>query len=522
MDHPTLTWQYVDRWAEVCPDRESIVFGPERYDYLWLKVQMDRVAKALLAAGVEKGDRVALLSMARPEFLTTYMAANKVGAIWLGLSPKFRMEELRFILEDSQPAVLIAVRTYLDRDLGDDVAALAREFACFKKVLVIGEAVEGTESFGEYTANPRPELDSVLAERAKDVQPEDEALLMYTSGSTGKPKGVVHTHHSILSNVAVQCRSFLMNEGARGLLHFPINHVAADVEIGYACVYAGGTCVMMDRFDPAATLETVARERINVFGQVPAMFLMEFGLPTFPETDWSSVTAFVWAGSAAPALVVDVLTGIAEKTGGKVITGYGATEMAGFVTYTEPDDTKIRLLKTAGKCPPEFELRVVDDNRRPLPADAVGEIAVRGPFLMKGYYKRPDLTAEVLDSEGWYYSGDLASIDEDGYIYISGRKSEMFISGGENVYPREIEDVIETYPGVLMAAVIGVPDPVYQEVGHAYVMPYPGREIDAKALDAHCRERLANFKVPKRFEVSASLPMLPTGKIDKRALKSRR
>jgi acyl-CoA synthetase (AMP-forming)/AMP-acid ligase II len=165
-------------------------------------------------------------------------------------------------------------------------------------------------------------------------------------------------------------------------------------------------------------------------------------------------------------------------------------------------------------------LQIVDDKRQPVAAGEIGEIAVRGPFLMKGYYNRPDLTAEVIDTDGWYYSGDLASMDADGYIHIAGRKSEMFISGGENVYPREIEDVIEAYPGVLMAAVIAVPDPTFQEVGHAYVMPYPGREIDADALATHCRERLANFKVPKRFEVSSSLPMLPTGKIDKRTLKS--
>lgn len=321
MGEPSLTWQYVDKWAEASPHGEAIVFGEERYDYAWLKDQMDRVAKALLEAGVEKGDRVALLSMARPEFLTTYMAANKAGAMWLGLSPKFRLEELRFIIADCQPTVLVAVRSYLDRDLGEDLTALAKEFSFLKKVLVIGDPVEGTESFAQYTASERADLDAALAERAAGVQPEDDALLMYTSGSTGKPKGVVHTHHSILANLAVQSRHFLMGEGVRGLLHFPINHVAADVEIGYACVYAGGTCVMMDRFDPAATIATVARERVNIFGQVPAMFLMEFGLPAFPETDWSSVTAFIWSGSAAPTLVVDVLCGIAEQTGGQVITG---------------------------------------------------------------------------------------------------------------------------------------------------------------------------------------------------------
>lgn len=520
VNQPELTWHYVEKWAALRPDAEALVFNEQRVTYAQFRDQMNWIAEALLEAGVERGDRVALLSMARPEFLTTFMAANKVGAIWLGLSPKFTRDELSYLIGDSQPKVLIALRQYGARDLGPDLEAFAHESSCLREVLVIGEPVPGTRSFSEWVRSGRPRLREALEERASSLSPEDEALLMYTSGSSGQPKGVLHTHSSILANLTVQARHFEMNEHTRGLLHFPINHVAADVEIGYGSIFAGGASIMMDHFDPAKTLDITSRERVTVFGQVPAMFMLEFGVPQFPETDWSSVKSFIWSGSAAPKLVVDVVTGIAEQTGAMVLNGYGATEMAGFVTYTQRGDSQDRLLHSAGKIAEEFELRIVDNARREVPNGTVGEIAVRGPFLMKGYYKRPDLTAQVVDADGWYYSGDLASKDDEGYIHIVGRKSEMFKSGGENIYPREIEAVMERFPGVLMAAVIAVPDPVFQEVGRAFVMPHPGKEVDPKALETFCREHLVNFKVPKYIEARPRLPMLANGKVDKQALKA--
>ena len=202
-----------------------------------------------------------------------------------------------------------------------------------------------------------------------------------------------------------------------------------------------------------------------------------------------------------------------------MLTGYGSTETCGFVTYTEKGDGVERLLKSAGKIAPPFELKIVDEGRAELPDGQVGEIAVRGDFLMKGYFNNPEATAAVIDEQGWYYTSDLAAKDADGYIYIAGRRSEMYKSGGENVYPREIEDLIETHPAVLFAAVIGVPDEIYQEVGWAYAMLKPGQQASEEALRQLCKEKLANFKVPKRFYVRPLLPMLPSGKVDKMALK---
>jgi acyl-CoA synthetase (AMP-forming)/AMP-acid ligase II len=513
------TWHYVEKWASKRPDAQALVFGEEKLTWQGFKQQMDAVAMAYLDVGIERGDCVALLSMARNEFLTTYMAAGKVGALWLGLSPKFTLEELRYQLSDCRPKLLITLREYMGNDLADTIQALMQEFSFLKKVLVIGEPIAGTESLAAYTAKPRASFAAALEKRAAETRETDEALLLYTSGSTGKPKGVVHTHRSIVENIKVEVEKFYFDENSRGLLHFPINHVAADVEIGFGAIMSGGCIVCMDKFDPAETLTVIQKEKITHIGQVPVMFLLEFKQPAFWTCDFSSVKAFVWAGAAAPKIMIDLLTPICQKTGAMLLTGYGSTEVCGFITYTDKEDNAETLLKTVGKIVAPFELKIVDRKRRELPDGEIGEIAVRGPFLMKGYYNKPEETAKVIDQDGWYYTTDLAFRDKNGYIYITGRLSEMFKTGGENVYPREVEEVIETHAAVLFAAVIGVPDEIYQEVGWAFVMPMPGQSVTEEELRDLCKSALANFKIPKKFFIRPMLPLLASGKVNKMALK---
>lgn len=513
------TWHYVEKWAQEIPDAEALVFENDRLTWSGFKSEMDKAGRAFLDAGVETGDRVAMLSMARTEFPVTYMAANKIGAIWLGINPKFTIDELRYQIGDSKPAVLIAVSEFQGKDLSENIAILTNEFPFLKKVLVIGGQVAGTEDYRDFLEQDRSRADKEIEARIGQQTPEDDALLMYTSGSTGKPKGVVHTHKSIIENIRVEAEKFYFRQGSRALLHFPINHVAADVEIGFAGILAGGCLVCMDRFDPIESLKVVEKEKINVLGQVPVMFLLQFQQQAFWEVDMSNIELFAWAGSAAPDLMVRVLSGIAQNTGAKLITGYGSTETCGFVTYTEKDDDMDTLLHTAGKIAPPFELKIVDSNRSELPDEQIGEISVRGPFMFSRYWNMPEETARVLDQDGWYYTTDLAYKDERGYIHITGRISEMFKTGGENVYPREVEEVIELDESVLFAAVIAVPDEVFQEVGWAWIMLQPGKETTESAIEKLCREKLANFKVPKRFFIRQSLPLLANGKIDKAALR---
>jgi len=231
------------------------------------------------------------------------------------------------------------------------------------------------------------------------------------------------------------------------------------------------------------------------------------------------VKCFIWGGAGVPQLVLDVLKPIAAKSGAKMHTGYGSTELCGFVTYTLGDENDEQLSKSVGKIVPPFELKIVDENRKELPQGEIGELAVRGPSVMKGYLNNPKVTRDVLDSDGWYYTSDLGRIDADGYIYLSGRSSEMYKTGGENVFPREIEEVLESHPAVLFAAVIGVKDELYDEVGHSVVMLKPGKEVTEEELRRYCKEHLTNFKVPKRFTIQDQLPLLPNGKVNKMALR---
>ncbi|HNT88586.1 MAG TPA: AMP-binding protein, partial [Candidatus Hydrogenedentes bacterium] len=320
------------------------------------------------------------------------------------------------------------------------------------------------------------------------------------------------------ASASVEVAYFGFDEETRALLHFPINHVAADVEIGFSTIYGGGCLVLMDRFDPQGSLETIENERVTVVGQVPVMFLLQFQAPKFPEMDWRRVRAFVWSGSAAPEIMLDVLCVLCEQTGARLVTGYGSTELCGFCTYSMPDDPRELLAKSAGRVVPPFEMRIVDDERRPLPHGQNGEVAVRGDIVMKGYLNNPDATAAALDLEGWYYTGDVGYMDARGYLFLTGRRSEMFKTGGENVFPREIEETLERHPAVLFAAVLGVPDELYSEVGYAFVMLKPGQTVSGDELRAFCKDRLANFKVPKHFDVRPDLPLLPNGKVSKTAL----
>ena len=514
-----LTWHYVEKWASEHPDKEALVFGDERLSWIDFKNRMDLIAKAYLDIGVRKGDRIAFLAMARNEFLTTYMAAGKVGAVWLGLNPKFTLDELRYQLNDSRPVVLITLRDFMNNDLSENTRTLMRECPFVKKVLVMGEPFHGAENLHDFVSIQRPELDESLNRRSAEITKEDPALLMYTSGSTGKPKGVLHTHYSIVENIKVEVDKFHFHENTRGLLHFPINHVAADVEIGFGCLMSGGCLILMDSFDPVSSIKMVEKERVTMLGQVPVMFLLQMKQPDFMTADLSSVEYFIWAGAAAPKLMIDVLSAVIQKTGAGLLTGYGSTEVCGFVTYTEAGDDIDTLTKTAGKIAAPFALKIVDDEHHELPDGEVGEIAVKGPFLFKEYLNMPEETAKAVDKDGWYFTNDLAFKDDRGYIHITGRKSEMFKTGGENVFPREVEEVLESHQSVLFAAVIGVPDEVFQEVGWAFIMLQPGKGVTEDELRTLCNAKLANYKVPKRFFIRPVLPLLPSGKVNKVELK---
>ncbi len=512
-------WQYVDKWAAIKPDAEAVVFRDTRMTWAQLADAVDRTARAFLEIGVEKGDCIAMISMARPEFLIAFMAAAKVSAIWTGMSPRFSVGEMKRILRDCRPSLLITLDRYNDTNLTERALTYGFGLSCIREVMVIGEPVADALDFSAYTSEKRPALDDMLAARIATAHSEDEALLMYTSGSSGTPKGVLHSHHTILSNVEQQHTLFEINSDSRILLHFPITHVAADVEIGFCGVYAGACIVMMDRFDPGETLDIIEKEQITVLGQVPPMYQLEMRHEKFDQVNWESVKTFAWGGSTAPRDMLDKLDAISRRTGARLVTGYGATELGGFVTATRPDDPIEQLTQHTGVPYDNCEVRVVDKDGNALPVGEVGEIAIRGPVLMKGYLNSPARTSEVLDEDGWYYTRDLGNLNKDGTLTICGRSSEMFKTSGENVFPCEIENVLEAHPAVLYSAVIAVPDPIYDEVAHGHVMVVPGAQASSEELMVWCREHLAPFRMPRSITVHASLPLLDSGKVNKLKLR---
>ncbi|MBW1685591.1 MAG: AMP-binding protein [Deltaproteobacteria bacterium] len=511
----TLVWHYLRKWAEHKPDDEALVYGDRRVTFGEFLERTQRMAKLLLELGVERGDRVAMLSPARDEYAYVYLATGMVGGIWYGLNPRFTLTELRHMLGDAKPRVAVILRQFMNRDYADDFQILLDEMPFLEKLLVIGEPFgDDTLEFQAEIDKQRPELDEALEKRHASVDPDDGALIVYTSGTTGKPKGVLLSHRNIISNIEVQVDRFFLDESSTALVHFPINHAACSTEITVGAFVCGGRLIFMDKFDPRETLSICEREKITMLGQIPTMFLLEFNVPDFDSFDLSSIQSYVCSGSGAPEQLVRRLA----STGATLFTGYGMTETAGFVTYTGPDDSVDDLVKTVGVIDPAFELRIVDKDRNSVAMGEIGEIAISGDCVMQRYWNMDETTAEAIDKDGWLYTGDMGSVDARGYLFLKGRSKEMYKSGGENIYPREIEEVIESHPDVLLVAVMAVPHDIYQMVGKAFVMPRPGAEISDEELEKLCRENLANYKIPKSFEIRPMLPMLANGKINRMAL----
>jgi acyl-CoA synthetase (AMP-forming)/AMP-acid ligase II len=279
---------------------------------------------------------------------------------------------------------------------------------------------------------------------------------------------------------------------------------------------AGGTTVFLEKFDPDAMLALIERERLTGWGHVPTAFAYALALPDAGRRDLSSLQLVIWGGASMPRELIEA---VERLTGARMATSYGSTETGGSVTYTDPEAGLDVLAETVGRPDPRFEVRVADAEGREVAAGVEGELQVRGDHLMTGYWRRPEATRQAIDAAGWLHTGDVALLRPDGNVVLRGRLSEMYKSGGENVYPREVESVLEQHPAVALAAVLGVPDPVYGEVGVACVLRHPGTSPEPETLRAFCRERLVNFKLPKRIEVRDALPMLPIGKVDKRALR---
>ncbi len=489
-----------------------------RWTYARLGAEVDAFARALLASGVAKGDRVAMLATPRPEAFLGFLAAASIGAIFLGLNPKFPPGELGYFVEDSGSRLLLGFASDAEGEHADVLRALGAAHACVERVVVLGDG-EGCTSWDGWLAQGGSVGADRLAAARAAVGPRDPCLLVYTSGTTGRPKGALLPHGGLVFCSVVQAGRWPASP-LSGICNLPVNHIGFMGDMSSYALVAGGTMHHMERFDPHGMLELIERERLTIWGQVPTMFALALAQPDFARFDLTSLQWIIWGGARAPREMIEALR--RTSPGVVVATSFGMTETTGSVTYTQPDDDLDTLSETVGRPDPHFEVRIARPDGAPVAPGEEGEIQVRGEHIMLGYWRRPEATAAAIDADGWLHTGDVALLRPDGNFALRGRMSEMYKSGGENVYPREVEQVLEAHGAVALAAVLGVRDPLYGEVGHAYVIRRPGSDPTEDELRAFCRERLVNFKVPKRIVVADALPMLPIGKIDKVALRRER
>ena len=505
---------FLDHWCAIQPDVVLDEFDGVERTYRQVKRDVDACAASLLGLGIRPGDRVAMLTDPRPEFLTVFLALSRVGASWVGLSPRYTRGELEHVVVDSRPTMLIAITPAGEPTLSDDVHALARDSGSIRHVVSVGDVQSRATPFERLLAEPAPDAAARLEAIAGGVDPDAIALIVYTSGTTGEPKGAMISHRALAIGCWLQ-GTRIDHDRPRTLANLPVNHIGGVMDLVSVPLAMGGTIHFMGRFSPERTLSLLRSRRITMWGQIPTMFQLVAAVPGFDEADLSSLQSIWWGGSSMPKALVARL----RSTGARLGTVYGLTESCVSVAYNDDDADDETLAETVGRPDPRLELRLVDADGHPVSNEAPGEIQVRNQCLMTGYLGLPGATRKAFTADGYLRTGDLAVRRADGNLQLVGRVQDMFKSGGYNVYPREIELALESHPSVDMTAVIAVTDPVYHEVGHAFVTLRRGERATPAELERWCRDRLANYKVPKRIVVRDELPLLRTGKIDKPALK---
>ncbi len=498
--------------AAAIPDAEAAVDGDTRLSYAALSDRVDAIARALIAAGVAPGDRVATLTPPALEFWLTYLATVSIGAIWMGLNPRYQTPEYGYLLGDAAPVLLLCRQEYEGRDYLSDLRTAGPDVPRF---VTLGDAAPGAEGFGTFVATGAAIDDATLASRRAAVDPEAIAVIVYTSGTTGQPKGAMLSHRAIMA--AALTNLCWMGEGlASTICAAPINHVGGLNNVCMNVFAYGGRIIFYHRVDLAALAEIARAERPTYLVGSPTTFAMFAASPDHALDRMGSTRLLVFGGGATAAALLEPVA----ATGLPMFNVYGQTETCGIVTATDAGASVDIMANTIGRPLPKAEMRIGDAAGNRLPLDTPGEIQVRGPYAMTGYFRRPEATAEAFTADGYLRTGDLGVERADGNFAFVGRLKEMYKSGGYNIYPVEIELALAQHPSVELAAVLPVPHPLFQEVGHAFIAT-SDPALTAEALREHLKPLLANYKLPKTFSLEPSLPLLPNYKVDKQALKRR-
>jgi acyl-CoA synthetase (AMP-forming)/AMP-acid ligase II len=514
MSTPTLPRisDYAAFHARRTPDAEAMSVNGQSYSYADTMLHIDRLARALIAAGVRKGDRVATLQNPHPDYFIAFLASASIGAIWVGLNPKYRGEELRRIVADCEPKILLSRSQIEGRDYSDELQMLRKTCPALEHIVTFSgdPPCAGAQTMERFLAAGESASEQLLMSMREGCGGRDPCLIVYTSGSTGRPKGALLHHEGIVSFSLAQNRLWPVDP-LRIVNYFPINHVGCVIDVSVPCLVAGGCIAFMEHFTPLECLELMVRERATIWGSVPSVFQLQLDLPEFAQFDLSALQLILWEGAAMPVHLLQRLLQI----GPKLATNYGMTETTSAITALQPTRDLDLLANTVGSAFPGVEIRLVDAAGNDVADETPGEVWAQSRYNLLGYWGAT--APDALSADGFFKTGDLAVRRRDGRFRIVGRLKEMFKSGGYNVYPQEIEAVLEAHPAVAMVAVVSAPDPLWQEIGVAFVAATS--QVTEADLRSWCQQRLANYKVPKKFVVCAQLPLLPIGKIDRVALK---
>ena len=502
----------LERTAARVPGNLALVSRHQnrRYTYAEFNAAVDEVARGLLALGLEVGDRIGIWSPNNAEWVLVQYATAKAGVILVNINPAYRTSELAYVLDQSGCRMLIAAPSFKTSNYEAMIDEVRPELAGLEKVILIG-----TASWGELVAGAASISEEALRERSAALQFDDPINIQYTSGTTGFPKGATLSHHNILNNgyfIGEACR---YTEADRVCIPVPFYHCFGMVLGNLACTTHGAAIVIPEAgFEPKATLEAVAAEGCTSLYGVPTMFIAELEHPDFENYDLSSLRTGIMAGSPCP---VEVMKQVVSRMHMEEVTiAYGMTETSPVSTQTVPEDSLEHRVSTVGRVHPHVEVKITDpETGRVVERGVAGELCTRGYSVMTGYWNDPERTAESIDAAGWMHTGDLATMDADGYVNIVGRIKDMIIRGGENLYPREIEEFLYTHPDVSDVSVIGVPDAKYGEELMAWVKVREGAALTEEALKEFCKGKIAHYKVPRYVKFTDEFPMTVTGKVQK-------
>jgi fatty-acyl-CoA synthase len=477
-----------------------------------------QTAKAFLALGVGKGDRVGIWSPTRAEWLLTQLGAAEVGAILVNVNPAYRAGELAYALDQSETGWLVCAPRFRNSDYLGMLAEVRDQLSALKGVVVLdGEETgrAGDLTWEVFLAGADGVTEAALEERGSTLEAEDAINIQYTSGTTGNPKGATLSHHNILNNGACIADVLGYTPADRICVPVPMYHCFGSVGGTMASLTSGAALVFpAEAFDATATLEAMASERCTSVYGVPTMFIGMLESAGFADFDLTSLRTGVMAGAPCPVEVMKRV--VNEMHADEITIAYGMTETSPVSTMTRRSDDLDRRTSTVGTVFPHVEMKVVDpESGRTVPTGTAGEVCSKGYLVMKGYWRDPEATRAAVDENGWMHTGDLGVMDRDGYVNIVGRAKDMLIRGGENIYPREIEEILFTHPAVAAVQVIGVPDARMGEEVMAWVTVREGVSAGEEELKEFCRARLAHFKVPRYWKFAAEFPMTVTGKVQK-------